>query len=432
MLLCLSASHRGVGFEVLQRLSGALPPQWVPSSARGLVRLATCNRFEVYLDLEQATEPSLLRRQLAVAAGLDAQELTGMQIIEGNRVSAHLFAVACGLESMVFGEREIAGQVRRALIQAHEHSSATRALDRLFQAAIATSREVRMVSGIGSGGPSVIQLALDVSAGYLGRSHQMSRTGCPTDHDRHSWDQCRALIVGSGSHARAIAAALTERGTDTIRAWSPTGQRLPHPEVQMVADTELSTVLADVDLVLTSTTGQAVTAAMVQEARIPATTAPLSNPAPLTSVAPGTGPLLVVDLGLPANVDPQVGALPGVRLLDLPSIGRHAPLPDVQASAHAYELVESAATAFEASALAAPVVTVFRDHVEQLLQAELQRLRSRRNEQPTDLAEQALRHFAQVLVHGPSMRAHSLAADGRLAEVEAAVEALYEISARSA
>ncbi len=394
VLVCLGASHRTATFDLLERLASGLEDVVSPTAARGRVTLATCNRYELYLDVDDDAEPAALVSDLARAAHLDPDELAhGMRVIEGSRVSAHLFAVASGLDSMVFGEREITGQVRRALADAQRAGVTTPGLERLFQGATATSREVRAISGISQGGQSIVQLALDLAQSRIGE-----------------WRQARVLVIGSGSHARALCGALVERGVAAMAAWSPSGRSLPHPAVRMVDGAALNRELGGADVIITSTTRQALTTTRLALAR------------------GGTSkPTLVVDLGMPANVDPAVAELPGVDLLDLPTIGLHAPVPELQASAQAHDLVESAAGAFDASAAAGPVITAYREHVMRLLEQELARMQSRPgiSAEAAEATERALRHFAGVLVHGPTTRAHTLAAEGRLPDVVTAVETLY-------
>lgn len=413
VLICLGASHRTTTFDLLERLATGLGDAADLPGARGRVTLATCNRFELYLDIDDDGDPQHVLADLAHRSGIGASELAeGMRVMSGSRVSAHLFAVASGLDSMVFGEQEIAGQVRRALTEARHTGTATPALERLFQGATATSREVRSVSGIGQGGQSIVQLTLDLAASRLS-----------------DWRTARVLVIGSGSHARALCGALVVRGVPHMSAWSPSGRTLPHPSVGMVTGRALNRELGSADMIITSTHGLSLTTTRLALAR-----------------GDAANRVLVVDLGLPANVDPDVAHLPGVDLLDLPTIGLHAPVPELQASARAHDLVESAAGAFEASAAASPTIAAFRAHVQELLDTEIERVRRRARgaaggsqhgagaggqaaADAVELAERALRHFASVLVHGPSTRAHALAADGRLDEVVAAVDTLYGVRA---
>ena len=127
MLLCLTANHRNASFDILEKLSVGAPQaagSLVATTAfvSGAVVLATCNRFEAYLEV---AEPACLGDNSAVeatvaamsqASGVSADELrSSVTVLSGDAVVKHLFAVSSGLESVVVGEDEISGQVRRAL-----------------------------------------------------------------------------------------------------------------------------------------------------------------------------------------------------------------------------------------------------------------------------------------------------------------------------
>src|SRR5690606_6067398 len=127
------------------------------------------------------------------------------------------------------------------------------------------------------------------------------------------------------------------------------------------------------------------------------------------SDVPADHRLLMVDLGLPRNVDRAVAALPEVELIDLELLALHAPVPELAGPAHA--LVGDAAAGFAADAAAAPAIVALRRHVDEVLEAEIARARARGDD---GTVESALRHFAGVLVHGPSERARELATHGRL------------------
>ena len=154
MLVLLSASHKNSSFDVLEKLSvgadesaeGILQRH---DAVSGAVVVATCNRFEAYLEL---AEPSGSSPLPAVYAAIDAVSAsTGvpadtlrdtLELVHGNRVAEHLFAVTSGLESVVVGEGEIAGQVRRSLEFARAAGTTSPELERLFQRASQTSRGV--------------------------------------------------------------------------------------------------------------------------------------------------------------------------------------------------------------------------------------------------------------------------------------------------
>ena len=144
-LLSLVASHHNKDLNTLEQLSvgsDRLGNSVIGSTVTGAVVLPTCNRFELYLDV---TDAAAARAQVVSAlssmTSLDANAIdSAFLAYEGDDAVEHLMSVASGLESMVVGEREISGQVRRAHIDARKAGHLSPALDRLFQSALRTSR----------------------------------------------------------------------------------------------------------------------------------------------------------------------------------------------------------------------------------------------------------------------------------------------------
>ena len=203
---------------------------------------------------------------------------------------------------------------------------------------------------------------------------------------------------------------------DQIGVASPSGREQVFAQrdgVTPVSDSARPAALAHADLVITSTRVKTLDVADLRR-----------------SGARTDRPLLVIDLGLPANVDKQVASLPGVELLDLETISRHAPVAELDASAQAMDLVRAAAASFDRRSLehsAGPAITAYRRRIDQVLTAELDRHRT--GGRLTEETERALRHFAGVLVHEPTTRMRRLAAEGQLMDVEAAVGTLYGLEA---
>ncbi len=358
--------------------------------------LATCNRFEAYLDVddELSTGPDasadLVFATLARTVGEDAAELRGSsELLHGEDAVRHLFAVSSGLESVVVGEDEISGQVQRALTTAKAEHTSSSALERAFQRAARTSREVRRATDLGGAGRSMVRLALDLAASRVA-----------------DWGTVPVLVVGTGRYAATTIAALRARGARDIRVFSATG-RADHFAMRygVHAEHELRSAIAAVQIVLTCTARYTVTVADI----------------------PDAARRLIVDLGLPRNVEPAVADLPGVELLDLELLALHAPLSELGEGAQ--QLVATAAAEFGAEAEAAPGIVALRQHVLAALEEELARSRARGGDAAT---EQALRHLAGVLVHTPSVRARRLAAEGRSQEFLAGLEALYGLQVGTA
>lgn len=411
MLFCFTSSHRTAAFDLLDRLErgadaviGAIRAQRAVS---GSVVLATCNRFEAYLDVRlEALESrehgaDALVDLIAEAAGVPADELrAGSELIAGDAVASHLFSVSSGLESVVVGEGEIAGQVRRAYNAARTSGAVTHDLERLFQIASRTSRGVKNSTGLMTQGRSMVRLALDLAESRF-----------------PDWSQVRVLLVGTGRYAAASLAALRERGVTDAAVWSRTGRAktfaLSHAIEAVPAD-GLAAAVASADLVVTCTVAPALvlTRAIVSEAM---------------SETDAARRLLVVDLGLPRNVEPAVAEVDRVELLDLETISLHAPLEELQATDAARELVGAAAAEFAAKSAereVEPALVALRRHVFAQLEAEIARNAARDGN--GDI-ERALRHLVGVLLHTPSVRARELARDGDAAAFIDGVAAVFGV-----
>ncbi|MBC7402355.1 MAG: glutamyl-tRNA reductase [Microbacteriaceae bacterium] len=407
MLLCLTANHRNASFEILEKLSLGAPRAagtlvTESSSISGAVVLATCNRFEAYLEIDEslatavATENSV--QVISAASGIDPAALrSAVTVLSGNAVAQHLFAVSSGLESVIVGEDEISGQVRRALEQARAAGTTSSALERLFQKAANTSRGVKNHTAIGGAGRSLVRLGLELASSRIA-----------------DWSATRVLLVGTGQYAATTVAALRDRGAVDITVFSPSGRAARFAlRLGLTASIDLVAALAAADVVITCTTSAA-----------PVVTAAQLSPLP----SAGTQRRIVIDLGLPRNVHPDVATVPGTELLDLETISLHAPLEELTATTDARALVVNAATEFAATTAEhqlAPSVVALRTHVFGLLEAEIERARARGDDDGR--IEAALRHLAGVLLHAPSVRARELARAGEAQSFSDAVTVLFGV-----
>jgi glutamyl-tRNA reductase len=435
VLICLTASHKNAAFDMLERLSATAEhaaPRILEghASVQGAVVVATCNRFEAYLDLDandgESPVPAVQEaiRAVGSVAGLEADELLStFGFVHGNAVAEHLFAVASGLESVVVGEGEIAGQVRRSLEQARAERTTTPELERLFQRASQTSRRVKNRTGIGGEGRSLVRLALDLAESRV------------TD-----WSKTRVLLVGTGRFAGASLAALRDRGVTDVSVYSPTGRGVKFAaahDIDAVASADYAMAAASADVIVTCTIVEhhVVDRGLLEVGR--AELAASQGAAPVAIAAaradvPAAPRQLVIDLGLPRNVAPDVVEVPGVELLDLETIRIHAPIEELGATDAARELVNRAARNFgrvgEELDLA-PAVVALRSHVFDVLDAEIARAKARGDDDGR--TEAALRHMAGVLLHTPMVRSREYARAGEQRAWLDGLEAVFGIRAEA-
>ena len=413
MLICISASHKNSSFELLERLSvdaETLGRSIVDGhgTLSGAVVVATCNRFEAYLDLDEpygtSPLPAVFSTIAAVSdvSGVPADDLRAtLELAHGNGVAEHLFSVSAGLESVVVGEGEIAGQVRRALENARAAGTTSPELERLFQRASQTSRSIKNRTGIGSAGRSRVRLALDLAESRV-----------------RDWADAEVLLIGTGRYAGASLAALRERGAENVRVYSPSGRgarfAINHG-IPTVTAAEFAAAAASADVVVACA----------------ATEAHVLSAADLSIGRAGRAPKsqLAIDLGLPRNIDPDVSAVEGVELLDLETIRLHAPLDAFdEASTEAHAMVAKATRKFGAVAEeinVTPAVVALRGHVIGILDAEIERARARGDD--SEATEKALRHLVGVLLHTPMKRSREYAHSGDAQAWLDGLEALFGI-----
>lgn len=396
MLLCLTANHRNASYDLLESLSFGAQDATAglvesTPSVQGAVVLATCNRFEAYLEVDSSaveSAASALVDTMSRATFVSSADLrAAVTVLSGDEVVTHLFAVTSGLESVVVGEDEIAGQVGRALQRARQDGTTSGELEQLFQRATQTSRGVRTRTAVGAAGRSLVRLSLELASSRI-----------------PDWSITRVLVVGTGQYAATTVAALRDRGATMLNVYSPSGRGDAFgAKYGLVVHRDLAGGMLDADVIITCTTATVIG----------------------TSAIIGTERRLVIDLGMPRNVDPAIVSLEGVELLDLETISLHAPLDDLTATEDARELVASAAARYSAERSVEPAIVALRTHILGLLDEELERGRRRGDASPE--TEAALRHLASVLLHTPSVRARELALDGRAQEFVDAVEALFGV-----
>ncbi|WP_228373601.1 glutamyl-tRNA reductase [Demequina soli] len=410
--MSLVASHRNRELAVLEQLqvgADTLAQELLASggAVTGAVVLPTCNRFEVYVETE---DPTAARRAVvdAIARASALEPSTVEQALvpfEDDDAVQHLLAVTSGLESMVVGEREISGQVRRAHHEAQRRHEISPRLDRLFQSALRTSRVVASSTGLGTSGRSVVSVALDLA---------------DTSVD---WDGARVLLIGTGALAETAVGTLHGRGARVDSVFSPSGRApefaLRHG-IEAVELDGLELAVREADIVFACSGGESV----------------VLTPALVANARHGLeAPLTLIDLALHRDIAPGVGDLRGVTVIGLDDVGAHAPGESVGAIEAARAIVAHAVARFgdgETARSLDPAVVALREHVFGLLEREVARIRPGAGapQEAVDRAddvEQALRRFAKTLLHTPTVRAREHAQAGEATQYLEAIRALYGI-----
>jgi glutamyl-tRNA reductase len=334
-LLTLGVSHKTAPLELRERLSltegravGALAELTASEGIHEAAAISTCNRTELYLVVSDAVQAeSTALGVLTRQADIRPTELFGhLYSLRSGEAARHLFRVTAGLDSMIVGEAEIQGQVKRAYELALVEGATGPILNRVFRGALAAGGRIREETTIGERGVSIPSVAVELARRTLG---ELS--------DR------RVLIVGAGETAELVARALVARGVSTVfvanRHYDRAiglAQRFGGGAVRFE---ELPEQLQEADIVVSATNSPH---HIVERDE-------------LEQVMKGRGgrPLLIVDIAVPRDIEPACREVAGVSLHDI---------DDVQ------QIVERNASGREAEAQRAePIISAELDRFERWL-----------------------------------------------------------------
>jgi glutamyl-tRNA reductase len=297
-------SHHTADVAIRERL--ALSPDAIAarleaeaSAGRSLVILSTCNRFELYWWGDHDQEAQL--RALAEERGVT---LPPSQVYryDGLDAAHHLFTVAAGLDSQVLGEIEILTQVRRAHRLAAVAGATRSELDLAFAAAITAGRRARRASVLGGHPASVSKAAVQHAAQCFGGSLVATRV----------------VVLGAGQLAGGVLRALAAHPARSVVLLGRNRERcgalaaaIPGTGAEVRVWRDLENAIAGADLVLAATSAHR----------------PVLDETVLSAALAGrTAPMVVLDLGVPRNVDPGLRDLPGLHLFDLDDLRlQHCP-----------------------------------------------------------------------------------------------------------
>ncbi len=398
-VLIVGASHRSASVELLEQLAlgeeaaaklaqAALD---TPHVSESLV-LATCNRVEIYADVDRfhGGVEDLTKLLLDKAGAAADAVLPALYVRYDEAAVAHIFTVSTGLDSMVVGEAQILGQLKDALISGQRGETIGPTLNSLFQQALRVGKRAHAETAIDKAGQSLVTVALHAAAEVIG----------PVEG-------ARVVIVGAGSIAALSAASVRRAGAASIVVVSRTRLRAERVAAsvggQAAAVTDLVGQIAEADIVISCTgaTGTVIDAETVAEA---------------LTVRTAGAPLALIDLALPHDIEPAAADLPGVALISLRGLAESVHNGPAQEDVYSVRaIVAEEVTAFlaaRAAARVAPTVVALRSMATGVVADELDRLWGRLDDltpgQRDEIAA-AVRRVADKLLHEPTVRVKQLA-----------------------
>lgn len=415
-VLLFGVSHRSAPVSVLEQLStdesdqAKIIDEVLQSSlVTEAMVLSTCNRVEVYAVVEAFHGGlSVIGQVLSEHSGMGLNDLTKYAYVRYAEAAVeHLFAVTSGLDSVVMGEQQVLGQVRRAYAAAESNHTVGRTLHELAQRALSVGKRVHTETGIDSAGASVVSVSLEMAEKRLNGGQERSDRGIGTGLAGRS-----AVVVGAGAMGALAAKHLVRAGVeriDVVNRSLPRARRLAEniselgvPATPYTLD-DISSVLATADVVVSST--GAVRPVMS-----------LADVHHGLAARDGDRPLVMCDLGMPRDIDLAVAGLPGVHVIDMDRIQRE---PTARAAASDAEAARAIVAAEVANYLAGqrmaevtPTVTALRQRAADVVEAELLRLDNRLpglDSTHRDEVARTVRRVVDKLLHAPTVRVKQLA-----------------------
>ena len=419
-ILALGISHRRATVELLERLAFGdddLPKAYrraLDDDAIGeAVILSTCNRVEVYASVPAYHAGFLaLKRLLCESRGVSPDLLAEpLYSHYEDGAAEHLFAVAAGLDSMVLGEPQILSQVREAHRRALAEEAAGPALTALFHSAARAGRRVRAETGVGAAPDAFVEAGTRLAEETVGELAGK-----------------RAVVIGAGQMSALAAKHLRSREVGPIRVLNRSPERArvlaERTEAEHGDLTGLAEALARADLVISATgaSGMVVHEVTVRDA-----------------MRGRDRPLFILDLAVPRDVEPSVGSIGGVRLVNIEG------LRDVLAAAaetsediaQGNRIVDEEVRRFSIrrrSEHLAPLIRALRERGDAVLAAELSRFRSELAALTPDereAVEALARGIVSKLLHDPIVRLKERSGPGAGDAYATALADLFGIEPRS-
>lgn len=415
-VLAIGLSHRTAPTDLLEQVSAGvgdgvklLQHLFGGKHIAEAVVLSTCNRVEVYAHVTAFHGGHIdVTDGLATVSGVPVEDLMPHLYVDYDaRAVQHLFQVSCGLDSMLVGEAQIVGQLRQAYKLAQTEGVVGRVLGEAFRHALRTGKRVRTDTAIDRAGASLVGVALTRAAAMLGPL---------AGHE--------AGVIGAGATGSLAAVSLHRAQTRTVLVANRGGPRAARLAARVGGESypldDLVGLLTRADVVVSATAsiGTVVDADVVSAAMR----------------RRGGRPLVLLDLGLPHDIDRAARDLDGVTVVDLDDLaGLLADEPafdDIEA-AHAIVAEEVAAfLGWQRAIRVAPTVVALRNKAEEVVRTEVQRLVGRLpdlDQHARREVEDTVRRVVEKLIHAPTVRVKELAGDPGGDAYAEALRELFEL-----
>ncbi len=294
-LFCVGISHHTANVETRERY---LPRRRGESlrtdcGCAEAVMLATCNRVELYAAARDTVTTQQVAHCLARREAPPGEDGSGFYRYEGEECVRHLFRVVCGLDSIVIGETEILGQVKKAYALARDSGDAGPLLHRLFQRAFHVAKQVRSRTEITRGAVSVGSVVVDLAVKIF-----------------RDLAQRKVLLLGAGEMSERTARALRARGVGDIRVSNRSFERAERLAASVqgraVAFQHWPNECCEIDILISSTAAQELL--LTPEILGPMIRERLERP------------LFIIDAAVPRDVAPEVNEMDGVFLYDIDAL----------------------------------------------------------------------------------------------------------------
>jgi len=419
-ILCLGLNHTTAPLDLREKLAldedvvrialARLACGHVAMSFVELVLISTCNRIELYAASNQLvfTELEAFLSEISnIPANQFRPHLYRFKEMDAVR---HLFEVAAGLDSLVIGEPQILGQVMRALELARRQNTAGSILNRLFQAAIHAGRRTRTETAISRNPASVSSLAASLSERVV-----------------HTISKAQIVILGAGEMAELAVEALRKRGARKILVINRTLERAhalaQRWDAQATTFEQIHAALDSADILISSTGAPhtLISPTMVNE----------------TMKRRVERPLVLIDIAVPRDIDPDVANIPQVKLYDIDNLNaqlehslaeRMAEVPQVKNILD--EELEQFGDCLKSLDML-PLIADLHQNAETIRQNELEKT-LRRLPDLTETERSHIEALTQALVkkllHAPTHRLRAEATSSQASEYAAVARGLFNLS----